>query len=681
MKSKSIRKRLTLSVGILSLVICLIFSIVVLSLLKITSEENMDRTVTTAANAYSVAVSNKINEYLSVITTLGRDSRIDPNATVDELAKVSKLLMSGTQFGEVSFANAKGTPYDIETVNLSERDYFKSAINRVAYISSPLVNQKDNTTVLYVAAKIENGKHNGIIFGKLPNDEFSKIIQNVEIGEKGYGFIINKEGTIVAHKDNSRVESFTNYITLSQEDASYKEYANAISKMLNEKMGTLELRVEGAKKYVAFKPIENTDGWILAMVADKGEMLSSYYSGQIILLIVSVIFLAAALAFSFQYSKSIGNPISLISQRLELLSKGDLTSDVPSVKTRDELYTLSNSLSETVDALNGYIGDIDNVLSNISNGNLMIETNHEYSGDFVGIKAAMDKIILSLRNTLLSINAAAEQVEATSQMVSNSSQSLSQGATEQASSVEELTASIAAISTQTLLNEENAKKASVIANTAKKNASEGNEQMGEMLLAMNEINESSKKINRIIKVIDDIAFQTNILALNAAVEAARAGEAGKGFTVVASEVKNLANRAAAAAKETTEMIESSIDKVESGTKIANQTAKTLTKIINDTEKVSVIVDAIAEASHEQAAGIEHINQGIHQVSQVVQANAATSEESAAASEELSSQATQLKQLINEFNLGRETSFVMEQLKEIESKEPNKKINLDGFDKY
>ena len=451
--------------------------------------------------------------------------------------------------------------------------------------------------------------------------------------------------------------------------------------MLNEKTGTVELRVDGGKKYVAFKPIDSTDGWILAMIADEGEMLSHYHSSQIILLVVSVIFLAAALVFSFQYSKSIGVPISLISQRLELLSKGDLTSDVPSVKTRDELYTLSNSLSETVDALNGYIGNIDNVLSNISNGNLMIETNHEYSGDFVGIKAAMDKIILSLRNTLLSINAAAEQVEATSQMVSSSSQSLSQGATEQASSVEELTASIAAISTQTLLNEENAKKSSVIANTAKKNANEGNEQMGEMLLAMNDINESSQKINKIIKVIDDIAFQTNILALNAAVEAARAGEAGKGFTVVASEVKNLANRAAVAAKETTEMIESSIDKVESGTKIANQTAETLTKIINDTEKVSVIVDAIAEASHEQATGIEHINQGIHQVSQVVQTNAATSEESAAASEELSSQATQLKQLINEFNLGRETSFVMEQLKEIESKEPNKKINLDGFDKY
>ncbi len=286
----------------------------------------------------------------------------------------------------------------------------------------------------------------------------------------------------------------------------------------------------------------------------------------------------------------------------------------------------------------------------IADGDLNVDVKQNSKDEIGMLASAFKRMSDNLNDVISSISSAAEQVSSGSRQVSDSSVALSQGATEQASSIEELTASLEEISAQTRLNAENATQASSLAENVKTIALKGNEHMKEMLSAMDEINDSSSNISKIIKVIDEIAFQTNILALNAAVEAARAGQHGKGFAVVAEEVRNLAARSANAAKETTDMIEGSIRKVEGGTKIANETAEALGLIVNGVAKAADLVGNIAEASNEQAAGIEQINQGIMQVSQVIQANSATSEESAAASEELSSQAELLSEQVERFTL-------------------------------
>jgi methyl-accepting chemotaxis protein len=288
--------------------------------------------------------------------------------------------------------------------------------------------------------------------------------------------------------------------------------------------------------------------------------------------------------------------------------------------------------------------------THIAQGDLNV-TFKEYGEDEVGqLTKAFKDMSDNINDVMSNISVASMQVASGSKQVSDSSTNLSQASTEQASSVEELTSSLEEIAAQTRQNANNANEANDLSERVKNDALQGDTDMKEMLKAMEDINSDSSNIYKIIKVIDEIAFQTNILALNAAVEAARAGQHGKGFAVVAEEVRNLAARSANAAKETTVMIEGSIQKVQAGTKIANETAYALDSIAKGISKVSSLINEIAIASNEQASGIDQVNQGIIQVSTVVQSNSAISEESAAASEELSSQAELLKQQVEKFKL-------------------------------
>lgn len=368
---------------------------------------------------------------------------------------------------------------------------------------------------------------------------------------------------------------------------------------------------------------------------------------EITLLAVSAVLLALLLLMT---GRGLFTPLMECAERISALAAGDLDSPMPECEKGGEIGELIRCTGKLTDTLRQIIEDEDRILTAMSKGDFTVSSDCRdlYADGFQPLLTSMQRLCYHLGSSLQQISSAASQVDTASTQVSDGAQALSQGATQQASSVQELAATINDISTQITESAGNAGTASSLANSVGNDMMDSNLHMSEMTNAMAEIKEASKQIHKIIKTIEDIAFQTNILALNAAVEAARAGSAGKGFAVVADEVRNLAGKSQNAAKDTAVMIQNAIAAVDKGITIADETAESMNKVVANAQMVVDQISSISETSKTQADAVSQVTTGIDQISSVIQTNSATAEESAAASQQMSAQAVLLHKIVSGF---------------------------------
>jgi len=520
----------------------------------------------------------------------------------------------------------------------------------------------------------------GTLLGVATCDIMAETINNLDYSlgsyTKAYSYLLSSGGTYLANSTDKGLMG-----SAFGEGMKDQEERSEILAMVESSEGKLwehrdEVLSEDA--YIVQTPVRIAglnETLASSFAVSKSEALSQANSIVLVVLFLSILELVVIGTGVVLILRKSLNPVKDIIRVAEGMERGDLNVEV-NVTTKDEFGHLAQVFQKTGSVLKNYVGEISSILRQIAKGDLCVTIENDYVGDFAPIKEALLDISSSLNRTLLTINTAAEQVSTGASQVASGAQALATGSTEQASSIEELNASIAKITVEATENSANVKMAAQYVEQASANVRNGSERMKQLNGAMTNIGSASNQIANITKVIEDIAFQTNILALNAAIEAARAGNAGKGFAVVADEVRNLAAKSAEAAKKTADLIKHSVATVSEGTLIATQTAQILHDIEGKDNLVNESIVKIHQASSDQAAAIEQIKQGLNQVSSVVQTNAATAEENSATSEEMSAQAAALREEVGKFKL--DTGYEKDSIAVISLLKDPTKTNKAGF---
>lgn len=617
-RATSVRMRI-MRLALISVGVAILAMSVVLTMqLDYASTRAYKSEVESLSVAYNNAVMANAGTIRKQIEAAARNEVINTETDVTKLKAELAKLAETTSYKDFSIAETSG-----ETLNdtdISDREYFKRALAGGTCISSPVVRKTDNSIVIMTATQMDNGK---ILYGAVTQDALSQGLSSDLLGEGGVVYVVDDEYTVVASSNIDQIGSKLDY---------------------NEplKKGSRDL---GNNLCAYFNTIEGTE-WGIIVVGNLAKAHSIVTSCLAISLTICALLCVTAIIAVLKVSHKITKPIIVTTERLENLAKGDLSSPVEVFERRDETEKLSRSLKNVCTELGKYIGNITETTSEMSEGNFSYSHRMEYLGDFESIPKSFEKIQQVLSETISSLSDSVNNVSADSDQIATGAQMLAGGTTRQATAADELSSTIADISTAVNHTARNADEASDLSNQCASVMREQDEAMVQLLDAMKVIEKKSEEISGIMQSIEDITFQTKILSLNAAIEAARAGEAGKGFAVVADEVGNLAMKSAESAESSKELISSTFDAVKRGSDLVNAMAQAIKNVTQLSDKSASLVQGIAEDADKQASALEQATKGIEDITQVIQTNSATAEESAASCEELSAQAKVLSNQVS-----------------------------------
>ena len=662
--SKSISAKIIQSMVIIMLLINIvgigISAIFVSSAIK----ESEDKYIQEIIANISVSTSKFFEQYELVAKTLSNNANIiailEESSTItpmhkstlypillEEINKVATDLGDAIAFITIVSVEQDGYMDHLGNVDdasflFNEKEYYQSVINKSTYITQPYKDSDSGEMVVSVSVPVfsESNEVLGVVLMDISTTAIAQLIVDSNFDNTGRSLIIDKNDMIVAYSDPSLIAQHIDNLNIMGEEF-HNELQNTTGKIIQYTAGD-------TTRIGAVGDIGDL-GWTLVTGKDLSEYQAPIINNVGIMIGVQLlaIVILAALIFGIVTKKL--KPLKEVNMCMQEISKGNLQANITHEST-DEMGELSDNMRITMSTLLEYIHEIDRQMLELSKGNFTVVSKFEFIGDFKSIQQAIDNFIKMIAETISSIQHSTSELTNGATQIAYGSQSLAEGSTEQAASIQELNDFVGKISTKINDTAKHSLSANKNANVIGEELLLSNIQMKEMLDAIKDINEKSVQVGKIIKTIEDIAFQTNILALNAAVEAARAGVAGKGFAVVADEVRNLASKTSESVKTTTELIDSTAVAVENGYRIADKTADNLQSVVNSVDEFVVMIEKISEASQEQAEANREVSSGIHQISSVVQTNSAISEEFAASAQELSSQVVLIQSKISKFRI-------------------------------
>lgn len=509
-------------------------------------------------------------------------------------------------------------------------------------IADPLITEEYVGIPMAMPVKT-NGATSGYLVGVYKYDMLSDVLGAIHIGQSGMALILNEEGKVVGHPEEDVVRQAVNIYDLDTTESAHQIF----DRMITRETGSAEGIVNGQESYVAFCPIRGTR-WSFAVEVPKTDYMESTEMALDNTKKGTFVTLVAALFAIWIVTTVISGQLKRAIVRMNGLAGGDLKSEVEVMKSGDEVEILSRSLKTTIESVNGYITEIQNILDNISRGNLNVSADGDYKGDFVVVKQSLTQIIVSLNQMMKQINDTAHRLNETAQNMGTQSEELHRAAMNQTDAMEGLNAEVKNIRDNLNHVTENTKETRERAAGIAEQIAGGSSKMQELKEAMEAIERNAEDITKISKLIEGISQQTNILALNASVEAARAGEAGRGFAVVADEVRNLAGQSSEAAKSTVDMIETASALIKHGAKLTMETSDYLEEISRGSDAVTEIADRLSETVQIQEASLRQITERMEDISAVTEENLQCAENTADASVELGKESEKLDELLEKF---------------------------------